>query len=122
MADVAIFPDPAGAARSTKGFSDHSIMTEFGFKDLRFKKSIQSVRDCINALNAKFHRNEIFMDLEKMPETVADLEQCIWKDGTFEIDKRYGNRTHWLDGLKNMVDFEFPIGEGRGGWRRDAIR
>lgn len=122
LADVAIFPDPAGASRSTKGFSDISIIRDAGFNDIRYKKSIQSVRDCINALNAKFHRNEIFLDLEKMPETVADLEQCIWREGTFEIDKRDQKRTHWLDGLKNMVDFEFPIGEARGGWRRDSIR
>jgi len=62
------------------------------------------------------------MDLDKMPETIADLEQVVWRDGTFELDKRDQNRTHWLDGLKNMVDFEFPIGEGRGGWREDKIR
>lgn len=118
-----VFPDPAGNARNTRSdFSDLEILRNAGFKDLRYKKSIRSVRDCINALNAKLNRGEIILDLEKMPETVADLEQCVWKDGTFEIDKRDQGRTHWLDGLKNMVEFEFPIGEGRGGWREVKIR
>ncbi len=120
--DVTVYPDPAGNARSTKSdMSDHAILRECGFENLKFKRQL-SVRGCINALNTKLHKGEIEMDLDKMPETIADLEQVVWRDGTFELDKRDQNRTHWLDGLKNMVDFEFPIGEGRGGWREDKIR
>jgi hypothetical protein len=120
--DVSVYPDPAGNARSTKSeLSDHSIMREHGFSNLKFKKQI-SVRGCINALNAKLHKGEIELDIEKMPETTADLEQVVWRDGTFELDKRDQTRTHWLDGLKNMVDYEFPIGEGRGGWKEIQIR
>lgn len=122
FAEVTLFPDPAGASRSTKGHSDNEILRAAGFNDLRHKKAIISVRDQVNALNAKIRANEIEVDLEKMPETVADFEQCVWKDGTFEIEKKDGQRTHWLDGVKNMVDFEFPIGQGRGGWREDRIR
>lgn len=123
LKNVAVFPDPAGKARRTSSQqSDILIMEQWGFKDQRYKPSIVSVRGCINALNAKLQRNEIEVDLDKMPETIADLEQCSYRDGTFELDKRDPARTHWLDGLKNMVDYEFPIGVERGGWRVDQIR
>lgn len=123
LANVAVFPDPAGKQRHTNSDqSDINILQQWGFKDLRYKKSIVSVRACINAVNAKIQRGEIEVDLDKMPETISDLEQCSYREGTFELDKRDQDRTHFLDGVKNMIDFEFPIGEGRGGWRIEQVR
>lgn len=115
---VVLFPDPAGKARATRSHhSDIMILEEMGFTQQRYKSRIASVRDCVNAVNAAFHKDLIELDASKMPETIRDLEQVVWKDGVFEFDKSQRDRTHWLDGLKNMVDFEMPIGEGRGTWR-----
>lgn len=119
--NVVLFPDPAGKARATRSHhSDIMILEDHGFKDIRYKSRIASVRDAVNASNAMLTKNLIEMDTSKMPETVKDFEQCSWKDGVFELNKKDGKRTHWLDGFKNMVDFEFPIGESRGSWREDS--
>ncbi len=40
---------------------------------------------------------------------IADAEQCILKSGGLEIDKSNSARSHWLDGFKQMIDYEFPV-------------
>jgi len=106
----AIFPDPAGDAGSTKskGKSDIDILKQHGFTDIRYKRSITSVRDCLNAANNLFEKGRIEVS-PKCKNFIADLEQCILKQGTSLIDKSDPKRSHWLDGFKDMVDYEFPI-------------
>ena len=109
--DVWIFPDPAGRARSTKSMnlSDFDILVQKGFQRSQIKyKNVISVKDCLNAMNALFARNQIVID-EKCVETITDLERCVLKGNVFEIDKSDPKRTHWLDGIKNMIDYNFPI-------------
>ena len=107
--EIIIFPDPAGRARSTKSnVSDFDILKQEGFADLRYRSSL-SVRDCLNSLNSAFFKGMIRLSAKNCRQTVADLEQCTFKTGVFEIDKKDPKRTHWLDGLKNMVDYEFPV-------------
>lgn len=113
---IIIYPDPAGAARSTKskrGKSDIDILKEAGFEDIRYKSRI-SVRDCLNATNAMFTKRQVLINARKCRNFVADLEQCVFKEGLFEINKKNPKRSHWLDGFKNMVDYEFPILVKRG--------
>jgi len=119
---VTIFPDPAGVARSTKsrGHSDIDILRQAGFTDIRYKPSI-SVRDCLNSLNALLAKDRIVINSNKCRNMVADLEQCKFKEGSFEIDKSNLKRTHWLDGLKNLTDYEFPTVRSRG-MREERIR
>lgn len=110
LTNVVLFPDPAGNSRSTR--SDHSdidILKQAGFKDIRFKNRIPSVRECLNAMNNLFDKNKILIHGKKCKNLIADLEQCILKSGGTEIDKSNPKRSHWLDGLKNMIDYEFPI-------------
>lgn len=113
--NVVIYPDPAGAARSTKskGLSDIDILRQNGFTNIKYKPSI-SVRNCINALNVMFQRDLIVMNSKKCRNSIADMEQCVFKEDRFEIDKSNPKRTHWLDGIKNMVEYEFPINVKRG--------
>lgn len=108
--NVVIFPDPAGNARSTKsrGMTDIGILYDAGFKDVRFKKKIPSVRDCLNASNNMLDKKQILIH-PRCKNFIADAEQCILKSGGLEIDKSNPNRSHWLDGFKNMIDYEFPI-------------
>lgn len=119
--DVTIYPDPAGAARSTKsrGLSDIDILRNHGFKSIKYKP-ITSVRNCLNALNGMLSRDRIILNSRRCKNTIADLEQCHFKDGSFEIDKSNLRRSHWLDGAKNMIEYEFPI-HRPGGFREERI-
>lgn len=114
---VVIFPDPAGGSRSTKTEleqSDIDILKKKGFTDIRYKSRL-SVKDCLNSMNGVLDKDRILINHMTCPNLVADLEQCIIKPGTnFEIDKSNKKRTHWLDGMKNMLDYEFPIDTTRG--------
>jgi PBSX family phage terminase large subunit len=107
---VTIFPDPAGRALSTKSAnqSDFDILKQAGFTDLKFKPQI-SVRDCVNALNNAFDKNAVVLNSKTCRNAIADLEQCTFKEGAFELDKSNPRRTHWLDGMKNMVEYLFPV-------------
>lgn len=121
--NVVLFPDPAGNARSTKGpKTDIQILRDHGFTDIRFRSRIRSVKDCLTALNSFIGKNKLVVNSRTCRQTVLDLEQCVIKQGTSELDKSKPNRTHWLDGIKNMIEFEFPITVGAGGWRESKIR
>jgi hypothetical protein len=120
---VVIFPDPAGDARSTKGpNTDIDILKSFGFTDIRYKAKIASVRNCLNAANAFLSRDGLRLDPEKCKHTIIDFEQTSVKQGTGELDKSDPQHTHWVDGFKNMIDYEFPITTGAGGWKKTQIR
>lgn len=121
--NVVIFPDPAGAAHSTKSdVTDIEILESHGFTDIRFKRSIKSVRDCLNAANSFLNKGNLVLDPDNCRETIKDFEQTSMKQGTGELDKSDPNRTHWVDGFKNMIDYEFPIVAKAGGWRESQIR
>ena len=107
---VVIFPDPMGASRSTKtrNVSDIDILKQYGFKDIRYRSKAPPVRDALNACNALFAKGKIRVH-KRCKELIADFEQCVIKAGTFEIDKSNPKRTHWLDGAKYMIHYEFPI-------------
>lgn len=120
--NVILFPDPAGNARSTKGpKTDIQILRDHGFEDIRFRSRIKSVKDCLTALNAFIGKNKLVIG-SQCRQTILDLEQCQMRTGTNELDKSNTQRTHWLDGIKNMIEFEFPITAGVGGWRQTQIR
>lgn len=109
--EVVIFPDPAGKARTTAtrdSRSDIAILKMAGFNEIRFKPKIASVMQCLNALNNLYDKNKILVS-NRCRNFIADHEQCIIKPGTNEIDKSKPTRSHWLDGAKNMADYEFPV-------------
>ena len=114
---VVIYPDPAGTSRSTQSadmLSDIDILRQHGFNDIRYKPRI-SLKACWNSLNAAYAKNWIKLNSKRCRETIKDHEQCILKKDSFEIDKKNHMRSHWLDGTKNMIEYEFPI-------RRDIPR
>jgi hypothetical protein len=121
--EVTIFPDPAGGHRDTRsGTTDIDIFRDAGFKDIRFRKKIFSVRDCLNASNTFLAKGRLLLDVDRCRNTIVDFEQTTLKQGTSELDKSDPNRTHLVDGFKNMIEYEFPIGTKAGGWRQVAIR
>lgn len=120
--DVVIYPDPAGRARSTKtrNITDFDILRDYGeFEEIKYRTKI-SVRDCVNALNNSISKGRIELSA-KCTDTIADLEQCIFKKNVYELDKSNDSRTHWFDGTKNMVEFLFPI-RNRPGFRQQRMR
>ena len=107
--EVIVYPDPTGRARSTKSnYSDFDILKDEGFKELRYKGVI-SVKDALNSLNGFISKGHYVLNSKTCPNTIADLEQVVFKGSSFELDKSNSNRSHWLDGTKNMVDYEFGI-------------
>lgn len=107
--DIVIYPDPAGNSRSSKStVTDIQILKQYGFNDIRFKRSIPSVRACLNAMNNLLDKNKIIID-PSCTHLISDLEQVTLKESGLDLDKSNNDRTHWLDGMKNMIDLEFPI-------------
>lgn len=108
--EVVIYPDPAGQARSTKSrhLTDIDILKQSGFRDIKFRSRIKSVRDCLNALNNMFSKGRVQID-PKCKNLIADFERCTIKQGGLEIDKSDIKRGHLLDGAKNMMEYEFGI-------------
>lgn len=108
--DAILFPDPAGMARKTSakgGITDIKILRESGFSEIRYKTQL-SVRDQLNAANNLFAKDRVIVH-ESCVETIRDFERVQVKEGKHDIDKKDPMRTHWLDGFKNMADFEFPV-------------
>ncbi len=119
---IVVFPDPAGRNRDTRsGKTDFKILEENGFKELRYRTKI-SLKDCWNAGNSFFQKNHAIINSQRCKELIKDFEQCVLKQGSNELDKSNPKRTHWLDGAKNMIEYEFPIVARAGGWREQQIR
>lgn len=105
---VVIYPDPSGVSRSTKSnYTDIELLQLGGFKNVKYKRA-PSVRDSVNALNNMFAKDEIEVNA-KCKNVIADMEQCIFKGNDFQLNKKDQKRTHWLDGLRYLVEYEFPV-------------
>lgn len=103
---VIAYPDPAGKSRGTSSRrSDHKILRDEGF-ELRVKNAAPSVVDSVNAVNRMM--GDTIID-PKCKDFIIDLEQTINKDGTRDIDKSNKERTHYTDGFRYGIDYEFPV-------------
>ena len=101
------YPDPAGKARHTSSLhSDHDILLRAGFK-LKVKPAAPRIVDSVNAVNKLCDKNLIIDP--RCKGLITDLEQTVNKQGTREIDKSNKERTHFTDGLRYAIDFEYPI-------------
>lgn len=108
--NATIFPDPAGNQRKTSAqdlITDIQILKQKGFRDIRYKNQIV-LKDTYFAANNLFDKTMVAVH-PKCKELIADFEQVKVKDGAFEMDKAKPNRTHALDGFKNMADYMFPV-------------
>jgi len=127
IASCVIYPDPAGAGRSTKvdarvmPKSDIEILRTAGFQDIRYKKRAPTIKDCLNAMNNLFDKNRVAVD-PRCKNLIADFDQCTIKEGLFEMDKTNHRRTHSLDGFKNFCDYEYPIVRSYSHVREQVIR
>jgi hypothetical protein len=106
--NTSIYPDPAGKARSTKGYPDVTILKNAGY-DVRVKSAAPTFRarqlNVNNLLDKgliKFHPilcKGIKKDLEAVEQNIVTLEK----------DKANPALTHFSDGLDYMCDILFPF-------------
>lgn len=109
---VIAFPDPAGAARSTKsgGRTDHSILQNAGFK-LQVRPRHPAVKDRINAVNSLLlntnNERRLFVD-PKCRNVIRCMSRQTYKEGTVQPDKESGY-DHMNDAVGYGVEFLFPV-------------
>lgn len=108
-----IYPDPAGANRSTssRGETDLDILRDIGFKRMKYRRKHPAVADRVNAVNRMFMTANGVAKCFVNPncrETIQALEQTIYKEGSREVDKSQGVE-HPADALGYAIDIEFPM-------------
>ena len=100
------YPDPANQRHTSALHTDHDLLRQGGFK-VMVKPKAPRVIDSVNAVN-KICEDNLIID-PRCKGLIADLEQTVNKEGTREIDKSDKQRTHFTDGLRYAIDFEYPI-------------
>jgi len=105
------YPDPAGRGRSTSapvGFSDHAILRASGLTV--YAKSQVSLRDGINALNARLcsaDGKRRMMISPRCKRLIEALERHCYKDGA-AIPAQDGHE-HITDALKYPTEYLHPV-------------
>ena len=108
------YGDYSGSFHSTKSPStDYDIIRNILPGATFNLKPNPSVIDRVNSTNARIcnakGQRRLFVNTDKCPELVKDLEQVIWKEGKREIDKSNIERTHSSDALGYFIDYEYPL-------------
>ena len=101
-----VYPDPANQRHTSALHTDHDIFRQHGYKVLA-KGKAPRVIDSVNAVN-KLCDDNLAID-PSCKGLIADLEQTCNKEGTREIDKANSQRTHFTDGIRYAIDYEYPI-------------
>lgn len=112
MANMTIYPDPAGAARQhARGESDLEIFRQKGFRKIKFRRKHPLVADRVNSVNRMLKDASGTVRLRVNPgctNVVESLEQTLYKGGSRDIDKAAGME-HITDAMGYAVELEFPI-------------
>lgn len=108
--NVVVFPDPAGANRSSaRGETDIQMFSAKGINRIHFRKKHPFVSDRINAVNAMLRSADGQIRLRvdsKCKKLIESLEQTIYKAGTRDVDKSQGAE-HITDALGYPIEFLF---------------
>lgn len=109
--NVVLFPDPAGANRSSaRGESDLQVFREKGLTRINYRPKHPLVSDRINAVNAMLRAADGTVRLKvdaRCKNLIQSLEQVIYKPNSREIDKSQNNE-HITDALGYPVEMLFP--------------
>ena len=100
------YPDPANQRHTSALSTDHDILRQGGF-EVSVKPKAPRIVDSVNAVNKLCEKNLIIDPSCK--GLITDLEMTSNKEGTREIDKSNKDRTHFSDGIRYAIDFEYPI-------------
>lgn len=107
---VLIFPDPAGANRSSaRGETDIQIFREKKLTRIHYRKKHPFISDRVNAVNGMLMSADGVIRLrvdKRCKNLINSLEQTIYKTGTRDIDKTQGAE-HITDALGYPVELLF---------------
>lgn len=107
---ISIYPDPAGANRSSsRGESDLDVFRQRGFKRLFYSKKHPLVSDRVATVNSLFKAADGTVKLRinhTCQKTIESMEQTIYKPGTPVVDKSQGVE-HMADALGYPLHFLF---------------
>lgn len=117
-AEIQVYGDAAGRARSTKSHqSDYAILSSvMGAKKPRIlaPSANPAIRERVNSVNARFCNALAERRLRIAPRCktlIADLEQVAWRENDGQLDKGSENRlTHASDALGYYIVARWPIG------------
>jgi hypothetical protein len=107
-ANCIIYPDPAGKARSTKGFPDVTILRNAGY-EVRVKTVAPSFRTRQLNVNNLLDKGLIKFHPIKCKGIKKDFEAVEQNIVTLEKVKDNPSLTHFSDGLDYMCDILFPF-------------
>ncbi len=113
---VWVFGDASGNQKTANSnVSNWNIVWDtfkkYGIKgSRRYPNANPSVIDTVNAVNALFNQNRLYID-RSCKETIKDLEFLVWKEGAKppKIDKSNSMRSHTADIVRYLVYGLFPI-------------
>jgi hypothetical protein len=103
-----IYPDPAGAARSTKGRPDHVILKDLGFEIIA-RAAAPRFRERQLNMNNLLDKGTIRYNPDAMPHLRRDLQAVEQDPVTLEKVKKNAKLTHASDGLDYLCDIVFPF-------------
>jgi len=100
------YPDPANQRHTSALSTDHDLLRQGGF-EVKVKHKAPRIVDSVNSVNKICEKNLIIDPSCK--GLITDLEMTCNKEGTREIDKSHKDRTHFSDGIRYAIDFEYPL-------------
>lgn len=116
MAQVTIYPDPAGNNRNhDRGETSLDILREAGFKNFLFHRKHPMVADRVNAVNRLFKTadgKEMLRVDRGCRKFIDSAEQTIYKPGSSEVDKTRGTE-HAMDAFGYFAHYRFPMRKAR---------
>lgn len=112
MAQIEIYPDPAGSNRDNgRGESSLDVLRESGFNRLIYKHKHPMVADRVNAVNRLFRTADGSIRLRvnhTCRKFIDSAEQTIYKEGTREVNKKMGVE-HAMDAFGYYADYRHPM-------------
>lgn len=112
MAQITIYPDPAGNNRNhDRGETSLDILRDAGFSNILFKRKHPLVQDRVNTVNRLLRSadGEIVLKIDRScRKFIESLEQTIYKEGTREVDKTKGTE-HAADAFGYFADYRHPM-------------
>lgn len=104
--NILITCDASGKARKTSGLSDVKTLENLGFA-VRYKVSNPRIRKSQLVTNGLLANRRIIINPTACPLLKRDLLKVEQK-ADFEMDKSKAELTHMSDGMRYLIDFEFP--------------
>ncbi len=110
-----IYGDYFGNARDTRSMTtDYELIRQILKNTQLIVKPNPPVVDRVNAVNSRLCNSKgerhLFINIQKCPELIADLEQVVWDEKKREIDKKSNSDlTHASDALGYYIEYNYGL-------------